>query len=64
MVSVQFREWPYRACGVGDSLRESFSWSELTYLEGAARTEAEPPILGGVQGEATLKHLGELQLSQ
>lgn len=64
LVSVQFREGPYRACRAGDSLRESFSWSELTYLEGAARTEIEPPILGGMQAEATLKHLGELQLSQ
>lgn len=42
----------------------SFSWSECTYLEGAARTGTEPPILRGMQAEATQKHLGELQLSQ
>lgn len=50
----------FRACRAGDSLWESFSWSERTYLEGAARTGTEPPILGGMQAEATQKHLGEL----
>lgn len=54
------RGWP-RA---GSSPRESFSQSEPPHPEGAARTDVEPPILGGMQAEAALEKLVELQLSQ